>query len=519
MSVINQVLLNLEKRGANLAELEVLPDHVQLLSESARNESAGARHWGWVAAGVAFVVAAPMGWIAFKAMVAEPTYSPMASGAEGVKVISAFAGENRGARPDERGHAYLQETGVFRLSSELSSLPPADPAPHRGTAAPQLAVGIKDPLSSARLLGRKGAESATDKTQARPAAPGRKTASAAAALAKPAVKVIATPPEIRKKGSDSTPSKPADQQNRKAVARAESARDETRAGPAAPGRKTASAATALAEPTVKVIATPPEIPKKARGSTPRKLADHQYRKAVARTESATDKTRIGPAAPGRKTASAGAPPVKPDVKIITLPPEIRKKVRDPTPRELADHEYRKAVALLDQDRPAEAESGLRKTLKLYPTNQQARQVLVGLLVQGRRLGEAERVLEEGVKISPAQTGFNLTLARLQAHRGDNVRAIATLQNGLKYARSSAEYAAFLATLLQRQGKHEEAIKHFQAALRLRPSFGVWWVGLGVSLQAANQPDAAMDAYRRARATGNLHPHVAALAEQRLQQLQ
>ena len=56
-------------------------------------------------------------------------------------------------------------------------------------------------------------------------------------------------------------------------------------------------------------------------------------------------------------------------------------------------------------------------------------------------------------------------------------------------------------------------------MRLRPNLGVWWVGLGISLQATNQPAAALDAYRRASAAGNLHPHVAALAEERMRQLQ
>ena len=77
----------------------------------------------------------------------------------------------------------------------------------------------------------------------------------------------------------------------------------------------------------------------------------------------------------------------------------------------------------------------------------------------------------------------------------------------------------LSLLLQREGKHAEAIKHFRAALRKRPNFGVWWVGLGISLQATNQPAAALDAFRRAKAGGNLHPHVAALADERLKQLQ
>jgi len=77
----------------------------------------------------------------------------------------------------------------------------------------------------------------------------------------------------------------------------------------------------------------------------------------------------------------------------------------------------------------------------------------------------------------------------------------------------------VAALLQRQGRHEEAIEQFQVALRLRPGAGVWWLGLAISLQAANKAAAAQDAYRQARAAGNLHPELAAFAEQRLRQLQ
>ena len=56
-------------------------------------------------------------------------------------------------------------------------------------------------------------------------------------------------------------------------------------------------------------------------------------------------------------------------------------------------------------------------------------------------------------------------------------------------------------------------------MRQRPGAGVWWLGLAISLQAANQAAAAQDAYRRANAAGNLHPELAAFAEQRLKQLQ
>lgn len=194
-------------------------------------------------------------------------------------------------------------------------------------------------------------------------------------------------------------------------------------------------------------------------------------------------------------------------------------MRAPTPRDLAENEYRKAVALLNQGRLANAEEGFQAALNLFPEHPQARQGMIGLLVQGRKFEEAERVLQEGVKLSPGQTGFYMTLARLQADRGDNAQATATLQRGLEHAQGSAEYAALLAALLQRQGRHDEAIEQFQAALRLRPGSGVWWLGLGMSLQAVNRTADAQEAYRQARAAGNLHPDLAALAEQRLRQLQ
>jgi MSHA biogenesis protein MshN len=391
MSVINQVLLNLEKRRASPAERGVLPNHVQVLPESGR-----APHWGWVAAGVAVAVAALAAWIALNRPGAEPARSPAPrAGAEGAieRMLSATAGVRPTTRPDEPGDVYMQELRAFRLSLELSN-PPAEPTPRADAKAPQAAAGGGEPLRSERLIGRMGAEPATDATPAGAATPARSEAGARAA--------------------------------------------------AAPAKSAADAATR---------------------------------------------------------------------------PEIRKEMRADTPSDLAENEYRKAVTLLNLGRLADAEAGFQAALSLYPEHHNARQGLLGLLVHGRRLEEAERVLEEGVRLSPGQTGFNMTLARLQAERGDNAQATATLQRGLEHAQGNAEYAAFLAALLQRQGRNEEAIEQFQAALRLRPGSGVWWLGLGISLQATNRPTAAQEAYRQARAAGNLQPDLAALAEQRLRQLQ
>ncbi len=210
---------------------------------------------------------------------------------------------------------------------------------------------------------------------------------------------------------------------------------------------------------------------------------------------------------------------KPAASVSGTETGIQKQVRQPSSRELAENEYRKATASLHQGRLAEAQEGFEAALSLYPGFNAARQALVGLLVEAKKLADAERVLQDGLAQSPAQIGFAMALARLQVDRGDTAQAAATLRKGLDYAQGSPEYIAFLAAVLQRQGRHEEAIEQFQAALRQKPASGVWWLGLGISLQTANRTADAQEAFLRARATNNLSPELSAFAEQRLRQLQ
>lgn len=251
--------------------------------------------------------------------------------------------------------------------------------------------------------------------------------------------------------------------------------------------------------------------------------------SAARTPVATERV-VARAAPELPVSATPAPAVRVDekqqpatpAKAPAAPPvraEIHKEVRQPTPRDLAEGEFRKATALLHQSRPAEAQEGFQAALAAFPGHHAARQGLVGLLVDARRYGEAERILQEGLALAPAQAGFAMTLARLQVDRGDALQATATLRKGLEHTQGSADYLAFLAALLQRQGRHEEAIEQFRGALRMQPAAGVWWLGLGISLQAVNRGAEAQDAYGRARASGSLSPELAAFAEQRLKQLQ
>ena len=198
--------------------------------------------------------------------------------------------------------------------------------------------------------------------------------------------------------------------------------------------------------------------------------------------------------------------------------QIEKQMHALTPQQLAENEYRHAVDLLDQKRLLEAQDALEAALKLNPAHVGARQGLFGLLLAAKKTGEAEQVLQEGLTLNPNQPGFALALARLQAERGDTQAAIATMQNSAAAAQNNPEYLASLAALLQRAGRHAEAVEHYQAALQLTSS-GVWWMGLGISLQALDRKAEARDAFTRAKSSNTLTPDLQAFVEQHLQQLQ
>jgi MSHA biogenesis protein MshN len=235
---------------------------------------------------------------------------------------------------------------------------------------------------------------------------------------------------------------------------------------------------------------------------------------VARIDAATASE------PAQEPPSARRPAVERAQQVSAAePPRIRKEVREPEPRELAENEFRQGTGLLHRARLDEARARFEAALEHYPRHQGARQALVGLLLEGKRLDEAERVLDAGVKLIPSQIGFAMALARIQVDRGNTPAAIDTLLASQGAAQANADHAAFLAALLQREGRHEEAVAHFNAALRSRPESGVWLLGLGLSLQALGHDAEARVAYRRARSAHGLAPELAAFADQRLRELQ
>jgi MSHA biogenesis protein MshN len=204
--------------------------------------------------------------------------------------------------------------------------------------------------------------------------------------------------------------------------------------------------------------------------------------------------------------------------VAEAPVTLNKQVRELTPQQRAENDYRRAVGLAQQGRNPEAIALLEQALQGDPQNASARQTLIALLLGSKRQDEAARRAQEGLALDARQSGFAMILARLQVEKGEQKTAIATLQRTLPYAADKPEYQAFLAALLQRENRHKEAIDQYLSALDKAPQNGVWWMGLGISLQAENRLPEAREAFTRARESATLSPDLQAFVEQKLKQL-
>lgn len=162
--------------------------------------------------------------------------------------------------------------------------------------------------------------------------------------------------------------------------------------------------------------------------------------------------------------------------------------------------------------------GLQRLLQEQPRNAALQSALVGALLDAGRRDEAMRVARDALARDAAQPALAVTLARMQVDRGELQAAIATLEKSLAQGAERADYQAFLAALLQRDGQHQRAAQHYAAALSQSPQNGVWWLGMGISLQAMQRQADALEAFRRAKAAGGLNPELLAFVNGKIEQL-
>lgn len=261
------------------------------------------------------------------------------------------------------------------------------------------------------------------------------------------------------------------------------------------------------------VVSPPAAPSLASVSTPPPVAE------VPVPAPATD--LLTPVPRRTEAAAGGLLALRPSRTLPVAPPGtpvqpvIQHQAHQPSSTEIADAYYRKALAHLQAGRADGARLALLSTLDAAPAHVNARLALAALLSRSGQATEAEALLRDGHATVSDHPGLALSLARLQAARGDNASAAATLLDTVGARGVDAEYRAILAALLVQLDRPGEAASHYEHALRQRPDQGTWWAGLAMCFEAQGKMAEARNAYQRALQTGNLPENLTAFARGKL----
>lgn len=220
-------------------------------------------------------------------------------------------------------------------------------------------------------------------------------------------------------------------------------------------------------------------------------------------------------APAAAPAPLPAVPENAHVRPVQTEPAVIKKARALSPMQQAEQYYAEAMTAFREGNLRLAESRLSDALALAPDHIRAREQLVLVLLMQQRPREAEMQLREALSADPTQSRLAMQLAQLLAGRGQSEAALAVMEPALLDGAANAAFLGTLAGLYQQTGRPQQAIDNYRAALSLRPDMGVWWMGLGISLEQSGDLTAALDAYRRAESAKHLKPSLQKYVEQRL----
>ena len=162
---------------------------------------------------------------------------------------------------------------------------------------------------------------------------------------------------------------------------------------------------------------------------------------------------------------------------------------------------------------------LREALSLYIPHIKAREMLAGIYIKSGHYINAAEILSEGVKIVPEYPLFAQLYARVLLEQNNPQLAIKILEQGSARIKVEPDYYALLAATYQRVKKHDKAIEIYLQLVKARPSVGVWWLGLGISLEKSGKNKEALDAYQRAQKTGSLKAGLVKFTDNRVSALE
>ena len=173
-------------------------------------------------------------------------------------------------------------------------------------------------------------------------------------------------------------------------------------------------------------------------------------------------------APAEPTPSPGiaepAQRVAPAATVAESAAAINKRPLGPAGEDGADAEYRRGMAAYRQGQSTEAMARFQSALAADHRHVAARQALLSMFMAQQRWAEAQALASEGLALDAAQSGWAMTLARLQFEQGSVAEAERTMAAHRRHGERSPDYLAFHGVLLEKLDRRDEARAVFLKAI-------------------------------------------------------
>lgn len=232
---------------------------------------------------------------------------------------------------------------------------------------------------------------------------------------------------------------------------------------------------------------------------------------------------LAPASPAATVAVPAAPlatpSAVPDTNATPAPDGSMTKTNVPlTEDQMAERLRLQAVDLSRNGKMFEALNKLSKGMVTYPDYPPMVETLVTMLLEDKQTMAAQAMLNQGLARAPHYVPYIVLQARLLAAKGEAQMAIDTLNTISPTLEQSTDYYAVLAGLQQRVGNSDVAEQIYRELIGFDPENGLWWMGYGIALESNGKRNNAIEAYKRAGATGNLNSKLLMYSNSRIEAL-
>jgi protein O-GlcNAc transferase len=154
------------------------------------------------------------------------------------------------------------------------------------------------------------------------------------------------------------------------------------------------------------------------------------------------------------------------------------------------------VALLQQEKLAEAQASFQQALQYRPDFAEAHSNLGVAFARQEKLEEAANCFRRALQVRPDYTEALCNLGIMLLQQGNLPEAAANFQQAIRLRPEDAEPYVQLARALRQQGKLEEAVDCCRRALALRPDHAGAHNSLGTALSDQGKQQEAMACYGR-----------------------